>query len=104
MLFLVINFHYIHEEDKYSFPGIYPTSVARLASQLEQISEHFHFISQDDLSGAVDGQKTLPERCCLITFDDGLRDQYENALPLLMEKGIPAVFFVNALPYKDLNP
>lgn len=29
----------------------------------------------------------------VITFDDGLRDVYENAYPLLAERGIPAVVF-----------
>jgi peptidoglycan/xylan/chitin deacetylase (PgdA/CDA1 family) len=31
---------------------------------------------------------------CIITFDDGLRDGYTNALPVLQELGVPAVFFV----------
>ncbi|MFH1894730.1 MAG: polysaccharide deacetylase family protein [Patescibacteria group bacterium] len=101
MHFLAINFHYIHEENKYPFEGIYPTTVEGLASQLEEVGRHFNFISQEDLISAVDGKNGLPEKCCLVTFDDGLKSQYENAIPILKKKGIPAVFFIIAMPYKD---
>ena len=36
----------------------------------------------------------LPERPVLLTFDDGYRDNYENAFPLLRERGMTAAFFV----------
>ena len=101
MLFLAVNYHYIHEENKYPFPGIYPTPIERLTNQLEQIGQYFDFINQEDLVEAIEGRKKLPERSCLITFDDGLKSQYENALPILKKKKIPAVFFVNSLPYKE---
>jgi len=36
----------------------------------------------------------LPEKPVLITFDDGYRDNYTNALPLLRERGMIATLFV----------
>ena len=36
----------------------------------------------------------LPEGAVLITFDDGYRDNLENALPVLQRYGYPAVLFV----------
>lgn len=100
MYFLAVSFHYIHKENKYPFPGIYATPPERLNKQLDQLARHFDFISQDDLIDAVESKKKLPERCCLITFDDGLKSQYENALPILKKKGIPALFFVGTLPFR----
>lgn len=36
----------------------------------------------------------LPERPVILTFDDGYRDNYENAFPLLVEQAMTATFFV----------
>lgn len=36
----------------------------------------------------------LPERPVILTFDDGYRDNYENAFPLLQQYGFSATFFV----------
>ena len=99
MYFLVVNFHYVHEEDKYPYPGIYPTPIERMENQIKELGKHFNFISQKDIFSALDGKKILPERSCLITFDDGLSSQYKNAFPLLKKLNVPAIFFVNTFPY-----
>lgn len=100
MHFLVVNYHYIHEENKYPYPGIYPTSVEKLGKQIKILGKSFEFIKQKDILDALEG-KSLPEKACLLTFDDGLSSQYENALPLFEKFKIPAIFFINALPYAE---
>src|SRR5919202_6868412 len=50
-----------------------------------------------DLDAVLDhyaGAKPLPPNAVLITFDDGYRDNLENALPVLENHGYPAVLFV----------
>lgn len=100
MKLLIVNYHYFGSEDQHE-RGIYPTSPERFERQLDELGASFTYISQTELLAAVEGGKNIPERSCLITFDDGLRSQYEIALPTLDRKGIPGIFFSGALPQTE---
>ncbi len=43
---------------------------------------------------AMGGIAPTPPGCLVLTFDDALYSQYQNALPALADLGVPAVFFV----------
>lgn len=51
-------------------------------------------ISLDDFLAWKAGRKTLPERCALITLDDGWRTVHSEALPILKEFGYPYTLFL----------
>ena len=91
---LVVNFHYIGVS-RYLYPAIYPVSVTKLDQQLEQLSKTWKFTSLADLRDHYAKKRQLIGRNCLITFDDGLKEQYELAWNLLGKKGIPGAFFIN---------
>jgi peptidoglycan/xylan/chitin deacetylase (PgdA/CDA1 family) len=101
MIFLVVNYHYVSAEEPEAPRAIFPTSVALLERQLEAIGRELEFVSREDVLAAVAGERRLPERACLVTFDDGLREQFELALPVLVRLGVPALFFVPALPFAE---
>jgi peptidoglycan/xylan/chitin deacetylase (PgdA/CDA1 family) len=46
----------------------------------------------------------LPPKICLITFDDGYRDNIRYALPVLKERHIPATVFVTVQKIGDAEP
>ncbi len=46
------------------------------------------------IDAAMSGLADTSPGCVLLTFDDGLLSQYQNALPVLSDLGVPAVFFV----------
>ena len=51
-------------------------------------------ISMYDLVEHLNQGTPLPEKPIILTFDDGYRDNYRNAFPLLQEFGMTAMFFV----------
>ncbi len=64
-------------------------------AQLITLREHgYTSISMTDLAYAIDMGTPLPPKPVVITFDDGYRDNYENAFPILKEEGFTATFFV----------
>jgi peptidoglycan/xylan/chitin deacetylase (PgdA/CDA1 family) len=46
------------------------------------------------VDAAMSGTSDAPRGCIVLTFDDGLLSQYLNALPVLTDLAVPAVFFV----------
>jgi len=49
---------------------------------------------QDLISYLQTGQPELPEKPIILTFDDGYRDNYDNAFPALRDRGMKGTFFI----------
>lgn len=62
---------------------------------LEIFLKHYTPITIEELMTAVNTKRSVRKRSFLITFDDGFRQVYDVVVPILKEKGIPAVFFLN---------
>lgn len=76
--------------------------------QMRYISEHFRPVSLDGLNAFIDQKEDLPDYPVLVAFDDGYRDNYLQAFPILKKHRINAVIFVTsgfvnrvAVPWKD---
>jgi peptidoglycan/xylan/chitin deacetylase (PgdA/CDA1 family) len=63
-------------------------------AQMELLSRDYHPISLDDAIRKLRADEDLPKRAVIVTFDDGYADNYEVAMPILNEFGIPATFYV----------
>lgn len=100
MELLIVTYHYILPENMYE-RGIYPISSERFAEHLDILSKTHSFIHENDLVEAITNKKELPKKACLISFDDGLCSQFENAVPILQEKNVPAVFFISTQVYTE---
>jgi len=69
-------------------------------SHLAMIAESFATPSLSEICEALRTGARLPRSSVCITFDDGYRDNFEKALPLLECHHIPATFFVATLPFE----
>lgn len=67
--------------------------------QMEYLTENnFTTISMENLADYFSGSFDLPQKPVIITFDDGVIDQYENAFPVLKKYNLTATFYVFANP------
>ena len=69
-------------------------SRAMLERHLDWLARRFQVVSLDELRSRLEGGSRGDRPIAAITFDDGYRDVYEQAFPLLMRKGLPATVFV----------
>jgi peptidoglycan/xylan/chitin deacetylase (PgdA/CDA1 family) len=63
---------------------------------LDFLLKHYKPISIDDYLESLKNKKPLPGNCFLLSFDDGLREFHDVAAPILRQKGIPAICFLNS--------
>ncbi len=75
-------------------------SALRFEEQMRFIRSEMTPLSLLDLADRVRQGEPLPPRAIVVTFDDGYRDNYLHALPILSRYRIPATVFV-ATGYVD---
>lgn len=61
---------------------------------LTEIKRRFELVHLDDWLRRARDRAPLPRLSCAITFDDGWRDNFEFALPVLRRHGAPATIFL----------
>jgi peptidoglycan/xylan/chitin deacetylase (PgdA/CDA1 family) len=98
-MLIVSNYHYIRENFTAKHPSIFGLTPKQFRLQIEELSKAGSFISQKDLLEFR--SKTFDKNYILITFDDGLKEQYELAKPILDAMGIPFVFFINTANFDE---
>jgi peptidoglycan/xylan/chitin deacetylase (PgdA/CDA1 family) len=80
--------------DKVRYPGTEITPAAFEAQMKELKDKGIAVISLQDLLAWKRGEKNIPPRCAVITFDDGWKSQYEVAWPILKKFGYPVTLFI----------
>jgi peptidoglycan/xylan/chitin deacetylase (PgdA/CDA1 family) len=61
---------------------------------MQFLKSHFTILTIDDFLQHLDSGIPFNDLSCLITFDDGWRDNYENAFPIMKTFGIPGLIFL----------
>ncbi|MCM0083484.1 polysaccharide deacetylase family protein [Geomonas sp. Red32] len=101
---LAVNYHYIGAADRYPYPGIIGVTPSEFEAQLDEMGRHVEFVGADAIERALSGNRALPENAAVVTFDDGLKEQFALALPILEARRIPFIFFVNSAPLAERRP
>ncbi|HKQ75637.1 MAG TPA: polysaccharide deacetylase family protein [Blastocatellia bacterium] len=75
--------------------GDYDKTSARVfEEQLKYLTAHYDVVPLSQIVEHITAGQPLPSRLAAVTIDDGYRDAYEVAYPLLRRYGVPASLFV----------
>jgi len=89
-----IIFCYHRLVDKVRYPGTEITPAA-FEEQMKGLKDHgITVIGMQDLLAWKRGEKNIPPRCAVISFDDGWKSQYEVAWPILKKYNYPLTMFI----------
>lgn len=86
---LIVMYHRFSESE-----GAGAISSRMFREQLDYLAAHYNIVPLSLLAGLLASGKSLPPGLAVITIDDGYRDAYEIALPILRERRVPATLFV----------
>jgi peptidoglycan/xylan/chitin deacetylase (PgdA/CDA1 family) len=90
--------NYLYLEPGISLP---PRTFER---QIALLAQRYHCLSMDDLVEALEARKRPPRNSVVVTFDDGYRDNYEFAYPILRRHRVPAIFYLTTGCLNGGNP
>lgn len=94
---LVLGYHRVVEDFGTAAREDMPSmliSARMFERHLDCLGRHFRFVTLDEIGEHMLTGRPFDRPSAAITFDDGYRDVYEHAFPVLKRKGIPAGVFV----------
>jgi peptidoglycan/xylan/chitin deacetylase (PgdA/CDA1 family) len=93
-LLLVLNYHRVGTASETPYdPGVFSATGEEFERQIAYLKRHFHMATLDETIAIAHGQPSH-QASVLITFDDGYRDNYSVAFPILRSHGVQGVFFL----------
>ena len=90
----VLIFCYHRLVDKIRYPGTEITPAAFEAEMKELKDRGITVISMQDLLAWKRGEKSIPPRSAVVSFDDGWKSQYEVAWPIMKKLGYTFTMFI----------
>lgn len=94
---LILTYHRILPNDHPHMNMIQPGMVVfseTFAMHLKTLKEHFELVHLGDWIGGAKSRSPIPDNACAITFDDGWRDNFDHAFPILQTEKVPVTLFL----------
>lgn len=89
----IVMYHYVRDLAHSRFPELKALDFARFRAQLDHLQASYAPVSAREVTAALDTGAPLPDRACLLTFDDGYLDHYTAVFPELVRRGLSGAFY-----------
>lgn len=97
----VIMYHYVRDLVNTRYTNIKGLDVIKFEKQLEYLSKIYNFVTAEQVIDFYKNNTKLPKNPLLLTFDDGYKDCYTYALPILEKYNAKGVFFIPSENYES---
>lgn len=97
----IVNYHYIRESFNTKYPSIYGMTNSQFKKQLVLLKGQGDFLDISEFNNHYESILASKDNFYLVTFDDGLKEQYINGYSILKEQNIEGYFFLNAVNFKN---
>jgi peptidoglycan/xylan/chitin deacetylase (PgdA/CDA1 family) len=92
---LVLNYHRIgNPEETLHDSGVFSATAESFEEQVRFLKLHLKIIGLEEAIEIAEKRTALRDTRVLLTFDDGYRDNYDLAFPILRSHGVQGVFFL----------
>lgn len=98
-------YHLVSNDNPAHIKHLYPVvNTSLFRRSLDYYLKHYSPLSCQALLECVKQNRAIRENRFFLSFDDGFRECHDVIAPILLEKGIPATFFINSafVDNKDL--
>lgn len=89
----IVQYHRIDEVTNFPF-SITPTTPQEFDREMRYLRQRYQVISLDELSSSLSDLKALPPNTAIVTIDDGYKDIYVHAYPIIKKYNVPATVFL----------
>lgn len=93
---IILNYHRVTREaerEDIRQDGIC-ADVASFEAQMSFISRFYRCVSENEVLESIANGGMIHDHSVWVTFDDGYRDVYQNAYPVLKKYSVPATIFI----------
>lgn len=92
---LIIMYHSVVDERNAAFiDEAFSVTTEQFEAQLRYLKRNANVISVSEMVDCIYGERRLPERAVVLTFDDGYLNNLTHAAPLLKKYDMPAMIYL----------
>lgn len=88
---VILLYHHVAEDT----PASTSVTPDTFRKHMAYLDEHYNVLSLNEVMPSLKAGEALPGKTVVITFDDGYKNIFENAHPILQKYGFPYTIFIN---------